>query len=93
MKIISGNSNLELSKEISKYPSQNDVNSSELIAGQANFGTKNRKDIFKKNPSEFDRLKNGDNKLIGFFMGQAMRTLKGKADPKSIQEIINKLIG
>ena len=50
-------------------------------------------DIFKKNPSEFDRLKDGDNKLIGFFMGQAMRALKGKANPKSIQEIINKLIG
>ena len=50
-------------------------------------------DIFKKNPTEFKRLKNGDHKLIGFFMGQAMRTLKGKADPKSIQEIINKLIG
>ena len=48
------------------------------------------KDIFNKNSDEFNRLKNGEMKLIGFFMGQAMRELKGKADPKTIQKIINK---
>ena len=48
------------------------------------------KDIFNKNSNEFNRLKSGEMKLIGFFMGQAMRELKGKADPKTIQKIINK---
>ena len=50
------------------------------------------KDIFNKNSNEFDRLKNGEMKLVGFFMGQAMRELKGKADPKTIQKIINKYL-
>ena len=51
------------------------------------------KNVFVKNPNEFDRLKNGESKLVGFFMGQVMKEVKGKANPKSIQELINKYIG
>ena len=51
------------------------------------------KNVFDKNPNEFDRLKNGESKLVGFFMGQVMKEVKGKANPKSIQELINKHIG
>ena len=51
------------------------------------------KNIFKKNEVEFKRLKDGETKLIGFFMGQIMKEAKGQADPKSIQKIINKYIG
>ena len=51
------------------------------------------KNVFDKNPNEFDRLKNGESKLVGFFMGQVMKEAKGKANPKSIQELINKYIG
>ena len=31
-------------------------------------------------------------KLIGFFIGEAMKEAKGKADPKEIQKIINKQV-
>ena len=48
--------------------------------------------IFLDNSNEFDRLKNGEMKLIGFFVGQIMKKSKGKADPKMIQKIINKKI-
>ena len=48
--------------------------------------------VFLKNEIEFKRLKNGENKLIGFFMGQIMKEAKGKGDPKAIQKIINKHI-
>ena len=41
---------------------------------------------------EFERLKKGENKLVGFFMGQIMKEAKGKANPQSIQKIINKYI-
>ena len=41
---------------------------------------------------EFNRLKNGEMKLIGFFMGQIMKQAKGKANPQSVQKIINKYI-
>ena len=49
--------------------------------------------LFEENPNEFERLKNGESKLIGFFMGQAMKSLKGNANPKIIQEILKKYIG
>ena len=48
--------------------------------------------VFSDNSNEFDRLKNGEMKLIGFFIGQIMKESKGKADPKMIQKIINKKI-
>ena len=50
------------------------------------------KEVFKNNTSEFQRLKNGENKLIGFFMGQIMKESKGKANPQSIKEVITKII-
>ena len=50
------------------------------------------KKVFKNNESEFERLKNGENKLIGFFMGQIMKESKGKADPNTIKEVITKII-
>ncbi len=51
------------------------------------------KNVFDKNPDEFNRLKNGESKLVGFFMGQVMKEVKGKANPKSIQDFIRKYIG
>ena len=52
-------------------------------------------DIFKSNPSESERFKNGERKLTGFFMGQIMKATKGTADPKTtgklLQQLINKI--
>ena len=45
--------------------------------------------IMGKNPKEVEAYKNGKTKLMGFFVGQAMRETKGKADPK----IVNRLLG
>ena len=51
--------------------------------------------IFKSNPSETERFKNGERKLTGFFMGQIMKATKGTADPKTtgklLEELINKI--
>ena len=49
-------------------------------------------DLFKKHPQELERLKSGDNKLIGFFVGQVMKLTKGKANPKLVNEIISKTL-
>jgi aspartyl-tRNA(Asn)/glutamyl-tRNA(Gln) amidotransferase subunit B len=38
--------------------------------------------VISENTSEAERFKNGEQQLIGFFMGQLMRVSKGKADPK-----------
>ena len=49
-------------------------------------------EILEKNPNEVGRFKNGESKLMGFFMGLVMRETKGKADPASITKIIAKLL-
>jgi len=48
--------------------------------------------VFAKNPQEYERLKNGEKKLIGFFVGQVMREMKGKGNPKEISKIIGEMI-
>jgi len=48
--------------------------------------------IFKDNPSEVERFKNGEKKLTGFFMGQIMKETRGAADPKATAQILNKLV-
>ena len=48
--------------------------------------------IFKDNPEETKRFKDGEKKLTGFFMGQIMKETKGTADPKLTAKLINQLI-
>lgn len=48
--------------------------------------------VFQENKVEFERLKQGDQKLMGFFMGKIMQKSQGKADPKSASKLINELI-
>lgn len=46
--------------------------------------------IIADNPRPVEQYKNGDQKVFGFFMGQANKALKGAASPKAIQEYIRK---
>jgi len=50
------------------------------------------KEIMAENPDETERFKNGEKKLMGFFMGQLMKKSKGKADPKTASQLINQII-
>ncbi|MCS7163689.1 MAG: Asp-tRNA(Asn)/Glu-tRNA(Gln) amidotransferase subunit GatB [Thermodesulfovibrio sp.] len=50
------------------------------------------KEVMEKNPKEVERLKNGEEKLIGFFVGQVMKITKGKANPKLVNELLFKLL-
>ncbi len=50
------------------------------------------KEIIDANPDEVNRLKAGDEKLMGFFVGQVMKATKGKANPKLVNDTIKKLI-
>lgn len=50
------------------------------------------KKIFADNPNETERLKNGEQKLTGFFMGMVMKAAKGAADPKTTTQLLNKII-
>jgi aspartyl-tRNA(Asn)/glutamyl-tRNA(Gln) amidotransferase subunit B len=48
--------------------------------------------VLSKFPDETSRIKNGEMKLIGFFMGQIMKASGGKADPKKTNAILMKKI-
>jgi len=47
-------------------------------------------EIIANNPKPVEQYKNGDQKVFGFFMGQANKALKGAASPKAIQDYIRK---
>jgi len=46
--------------------------------------------ILADHPDEISRYKAGDQKLMGFFVGQVMKETKGKANPKIVNEILRK---
>ncbi len=48
--------------------------------------------IIDAHPDEAARLKEGDQKLTGFFVGQVMKETKGKANPKVVNEILRKTL-
>ncbi len=46
--------------------------------------------VFVRYPDELKRLRGGEDKLLGFFMGQVMKESKGSADPKSLSGDLRK---
>ena len=50
-------------------------------------------ELIAANPDEFARLKDGERKLVGFFVGQVMRNTRGKADPKLAGSLIAERAG
>ncbi len=49
-------------------------------------------EVIKRNPKEVERFKAGEEKLLGFFMGQVMKLTKGKANPKIVNELLLKIL-
>lgn len=47
-------------------------------------------DILSGNPKEVERFKSGEEKLLGFFVGQIMKATKGKANPQLVNELLKK---
>ncbi len=50
-------------------------------------------EVLKNNQKELERFKAGDEKLLGFFVGQIMKITKGKANPKMVNELLRKKLG
>jgi len=46
--------------------------------------------VLAANPNEVERYKAGEEKLAGFFVGQVMRMMKGKANPGLVNELLKK---
>jgi aspartyl-tRNA(Asn)/glutamyl-tRNA(Gln) amidotransferase subunit B len=46
--------------------------------------------ILQRYPQEVEAYRGGKTKLFGFFMGQVMKETRGKANPKTVSEVLNK---
>ncbi|MEJ2695070.1 MAG: Asp-tRNA(Asn)/Glu-tRNA(Gln) amidotransferase subunit GatB [Candidatus Sulfobium sp.] len=46
--------------------------------------------VIAGNPNEVGRYKGGEEKLLGFFVGQVMKKMKGKANPRMLNELLRK---
>ena len=47
-------------------------------------------EIIAKNPDNVEKFKAGNTKLLGFFVGQVLKTTGGKANPKIVNELVVK---
>jgi aspartyl-tRNA(Asn)/glutamyl-tRNA(Gln) amidotransferase subunit B len=72
-------------KDIIKEKDLGQVDSQELLEVIA-------QKIVANNPSEVAKYKAGNLRLFGFFVGQAMKETNGKANPKVLNEIFEKLL-
>jgi len=48
--------------------------------------------IMTDNPDQVEQLREGKDKVLGFFVGQVMKATQGKANPKQVNELIRKNI-
>ena len=44
--------------------------------------------VIQANPGSVEEYLGGKEKVMGFFLGQIMKEMKGKADPKAAQKIV-----
>ena len=50
-------------------------------------------DVLDDNPDEVDRYRDGEEKLLGFFMGQVMQATRGTANPQLARELLQEKLG
>jgi aspartyl-tRNA(Asn)/glutamyl-tRNA(Gln) amidotransferase subunit B len=51
------------------------------------------REILEKHPKQLKQYRGGQEKLLGFFVGQVMKATQGKANPAQVNELLKKLIG
>ena len=48
--------------------------------------------VVNSHPAEIESYRNGKTNLLGFFVGQVMKETKGRANPKTVNELIRKIL-
>ena len=95
-KIVNSTAEQRLFPEMIRNPEKSAEELSEangwLIQTDSSELTELINSILNENPNELERLKSGEKKLIGFFMGQIMKASRGSANPKEVTKIISELI-
>ncbi len=69
--------------EIVKAKGLTQISDSELIEKAVD-------EVISSHPGEAERFRGGEEKLIGFFVGQVMKATKGKANPQMVNELLKK---
>ena len=49
--------------------------------------------VLAGNPKEVESYRGGKTKLMGFFVGEVMKATRGQANPKTVNELLRKLLG
>ena len=44
--------------------------------------------VFSNNPNTVEQYKAGQTKVVGFFVGQVMREMRGKAKPETVNKVV-----
>ena len=50
-------------------------------------------DVLAQNPDKVTEYRSGKDKLFGFFVGQTMMAMQGKANPQVVNELLKKMLG
>jgi len=50
-------------------------------------------DVLAKNPGQLEQYRGGKEALFGFFVGQTMKAMQGKANPAVVNELLKKALG
>jgi len=50
-------------------------------------------DVLAKNPNQLEQYRGGKDALFGFFVGQTMKAMQGKANPAVVNELLKKALG
>ena len=49
-------------------------------------------DVLAKNPKQLEQYRGGKQTLFGFFVGQTMKAMAGKANPQVVNELLKKAL-
>ena len=49
--------------------------------------------MLAKNPDKVEQYRGGKDTLFGFFVGQTMKAMAGKANPGVVNELLKKALG
>ena len=49
-------------------------------------------DVISANPDAVENYRAGEQKVVGFLVGQVMRATQGKADPKLVNQLLREAL-
>ncbi|MCG6872436.1 MAG: Asp-tRNA(Asn)/Glu-tRNA(Gln) amidotransferase GatCAB subunit B, partial [Gammaproteobacteria bacterium] len=50
-------------------------------------------EVIARHPDQVEQFRAGQQKMLGFFVGQVMKATGGKANPRQVNEILRKKLG